>query len=201
MSLNLIKSQSLWLAVFVGVAVLIGAPSGRAAAVTSPEVTPKWTPADESLCLRAQVNAGDWGRLHRQFAKAREGGNIVVGVIGGSITQGASASKTEKRYGNLVADWWREKFPNAKVKFVNAGIGATGTDYGSLRVQRDLLSQRPDFVVVEYAVNDGNTRDAAETLEGLLRQVLKQPNQPAVLLLFMMNQHGNNAQEWFAKVG
>jgi hypothetical protein len=38
-------------------------------------------------------------------------------------------------------------------------------------------------------------------LEGLVRQILKQPNQPAVVLLFMMSQGGNNAQEWHRKVG
>jgi hypothetical protein len=38
-------------------------------------------------------------------------------------------------------------------------------------------------------------------LEGLVRQVLKRTNQPALLLLFMMNQSGGNAQEWHGKVG
>ena len=135
------------------------------------------------------------------MAKAREGRSVTVAVIGGSITQGAKATKPEKRYGNLVADWWRQKFPRAKVEFVNAGIGATGSNFGALRAHRDLLSKRPDFVVVEYAVNDGNTQAAAETLEGLLRQILKQPNQPAVIMLFTMAQGGRNAQEWQSKVG
>jgi hypothetical protein len=39
--------------------------------------------------------------------------------------------------------------------------------------------------VVEYAVNDPNTQASAETLEGLIRQILPQTNHPAVLLLFM----------------
>ena len=126
---------------------------------------------------------------------------VTVGVIGGSITQGASATRPDNRYGNRVAAWWREKFPKAEIKFINAGIGATGSDYGALRAARDLLSQRPDFVITEYAVNDGNTQTAAETLEGLIRQVLKQTNQPALALLFTMNEHGANAQEWHGKVG
>lgn len=150
---------------------------------------------------RAIVSSGDVSRLARVLAKARRGETITVGVIGGSITQGALASAGTKSYGGLVAEWWRLTFPAAKVAFVNAGIGATGSDYGALRVQRDLLSRQPDFVVVEYAVNDGNSRGSAETLEGLLRQVLKQKNQPAVVLLFMMDRSGANAQEWFAKVG
>jgi len=174
--------------------LLIGIAAVTLAATNSP-------PDEAALCARALVAEGDLARLHRQFDRARKGETIVVGIIGGSITQGACASAEEKRYGNLVAAWWREKFPRAAVKLVNAGIGATGSNYGALRAQRDLLSQKPDFVVVEYAVNDSNKRQHAETLEGLLRQILKQPNQPAALLLFMMHQDGRSAQEWFAKVG
>jgi lysophospholipase L1-like esterase len=122
-------------------------------------------------------------------------------VIGGSITQGAKASKPELRYGNLMADWWRKAFPKAEIAFVNAGVGATGSNFGALRARRDLLAHHPDFVVVEYGVNDGNTQSSAETLEGLLRQILKQPNQPAAVQLFMMHQGGGNAQEWHSKVG
>lgn len=155
----------------------------------------------EGLCPRGVVAPGDTARIERVMAKARRGEEVTVAVIGGSITQGAKATAVEKRYGNLIAAWWREAFPKAQVKFVNAGIGATGSVYGALRAQRDLLGCRPDCVVVEYAVNDRNVQESAETLEGLVRQILKQPQQPAVLLLFMMNQSGGNAQEWLSKIG
>lgn len=150
---------------------------------------------------RSLVNAGDTARLQRVLAKAREGKPITVGVIGGSITQGAKATKAELRYGNQIAQWWRTNFPQAKMEFVNAGIGATGSNYGALRAARDLLAKNPDFIVVEYAVNDGNVKESAETLEGLIRQILKAPNHPAVVLLFTMNKSGSNAQEWHSKVG
>jgi lysophospholipase L1-like esterase len=178
--------------------LFIGVIIGTTAAVFAAESP---LPDETVLCGRALVSQGDPGRLQRLLARARRGENIVVGVIGGSITQGAVTSTAEKRYGNLVAAWWREKFPRITVTFVNAGIGATGSDYGALRVQRDLLARKPDFVIVEYAVNDSNTQVSAETLEGLLRQILNQPNQPAVGLLFMMNRAGGSAQEWFVKVG
>ncbi len=153
------------------------------------------------MAARSLLSEGDTARLQRVLAKARRGETVTVGVIGGSITQGASATKPENRYGNRVAAWWREKFPRAEIRFVNAGIGATGSDYGALRADRDLLSKQPDLVIAEYAVNDGNTPAAAETLEGLARQVLTRPNHPALVLLFTMNQSGGNAQEWHGKVG
>ena len=156
---------------------------------------------EAAIFARSLVTAGDTARLQHALAKARRGEQVLVSVIGGSITQGAAASKPENRYGDLIAAWWRKTFPNAKVEFVNAGIGATGSNYGALRAQRDLLSHKPDFVVAEYGVNDGNTQACAETLEGLTRQILTQPNQPALVLLFTMNNAGGNAQEWHGKVG
>ena len=155
----------------------------------------------DKLFSRAVVDAGDSARLKRVFEKAQRGEKITVGVIGGSITAGAAASKPENRWGNLIAKWWKKKFPKSEIKLVNAGIGATDSLYGALRVQEDLLKYAPDFVVVEYSVNDTNVKMHAETLEGLIRQILNSQNKPAVMLLFTMNLNGHNAQEWHSKVG
>jgi lysophospholipase L1-like esterase len=153
------------------------------------------------LAERALLNSGDHVRLQRVFAKARRGETITIGAIGGSITQGARASVPARRYVDLVTAWWTETFPQAKVKLVNAGIGATGSHYGALRAHRDLLSHQPDFVIVDFAVNDRDSPTCTDTIEGLVRQILTQPNTPAVLMLFMMKQDGGNAQQWQAQVG
>jgi lysophospholipase L1-like esterase len=159
------------------------------------------TQDEKAIFARSLVTLGDTARLQHVLAKARRGETVMVGVIGGSITGGAAASREEFRWGNRVAQWWRERFPNAKTEFVNAGIGATGSNIGAHRAQAHLLSHSPDLVIAEFGVNDANDQLAAETLEGLTRQVLGQPNQPAMMLLFTMNRAGGNAQEWHSKVG
>ena len=155
----------------------------------------------ERILGRSLLSAGDTARLERLFARAKRGEKLTIGVIGGSITAGAAASKEENRYGNRIAAWWRKQFPGAQIEFVNAGIGATGSNYGAMRAERDLLSHHPDFVVVEYAVNDPDIKPFAITLEGLVRQILRQPQRPAVVMVFMMTTDGNNAQQWHSKVG
>ena len=45
-----------------------------------------------------------------------------------------------------------------------------------------------------------NVPASAETMEGLLRQILAAPQQPAVVLLSMMNRSGGNAQEQHGRV-
>ena len=158
-------------------------------------------PLPAEMIARGTAAPGDFPRLSRLFKAAAKGGHYTVGIIGGSITAGASASSRDMHYSAYVLKWLREQFPAPEWGLVNAGIGATGSNYGCLRARRDLLSRNPDLVVTEYGVNDGNTREFAETYEGLLRQILTSPRQPAVLMLFMMNQAGGNAQEWQSKLG
>ncbi len=157
---------------------------------------------DEAAILkRSLVDMGNTARLQHVLAKARRGEPVVVGVIGGSITAGAMASKPELSWGNLAAKWWTDTFPQAKITFVNAGIGATCSDLGTHRLQAHLLDKHPDIVMVEYAVNDAINPMAAETLEGLVRRILKEPNEPAVMLLFTMDNKGNNTQQAHAEIG
>jgi len=157
--------------------------------------------AEGQIMARSLVSMGDTARLQHVLAKARRGEQVVVAVIGGSITEGARASRPEYRWGNVVAKWWEQTFPKTPIKFVNAGIGATGSNIGAHRAQMHLLKHKPDFVAAEYSVNDPNSEFAAETLEGLTRQVLGLPNRPAMMLLFTMNRAGGNAQEWHSKIG
>ena len=151
------------------------------------------------IVARSQLATGDLGRLARVFAKAHRGEPIKLGVIGGSITVGAMASSPASSYSGLLLAWWRERFPKCEIDLINAGVGGTGSMYGALRAGRDLLSGRPNLVVIEFAVNDIWTD--GEAYEGLVRQILAQPNRPAVILLFMMWERGGNDQEMQAKVG
>lgn len=150
---------------------------------------------------RSLVSEGDLSRLDAVFAKAKRGEPVTLGFIGGSITEGAIATKPDRRYVNRVVEWWQKSFPQTKFTLVNAGIGATNSIYGSLRAQRDLLSKNPDFVVVDFGVNDQAGPEPAESYEGLIRQILQQPQRPAVVLLFMSRDDGINAQEWQSKIG
>ncbi len=135
------------------------------------------------------------------MAKARRGEPITLGFIGGSITRGERATSPDHQYADLVANWWQAQFPKSRITLVNAGVSGTNSTYGCLRTRRDLLNQHPDFVVVEFAVNDRDDLPHAQSYEGVVRQILAEPNQPAVLLLFMMHHDGSNAQQMQSEIG
>ena len=153
-----------------------------------------------AILERSLANPGDTARIQHVLDKARRGEKIVVGAIGGSITDGGHVGP-DQRYGKRVTTWFQKTFPEIKARYVNAGVGATGSAWGALRAQRDLLKHNPDLVIVEFAVNEPNELASAESMEGLVRQILKHPNHPAVIMLFTMHKTGKNSQEWQGKVG
>ncbi len=148
------------------------------------------------------VNTGDHNRLIKAMDKARRGEDLCVAFIGGSITEGYSSTSHDKCYAKLVHDWWVKSFPDSNIRYINAGIGGTNSDYGSSRVEKDVLSNDPDVVFVDFTVNDADTEFYFETYEGLLRRILKSGSHPAVALMFFVQYScGVSAQEWHLKLG
>jgi lysophospholipase L1-like esterase len=139
----------------------------------------------------------DTARIYHAMAKARRGEPITIGVIGGSITAGSLATAEDKRWANIVANWWREQFPSSAVTLVNAGIGATGSDIGTFRIQQDILQKNPDFVIVEFAVNDSgeDSHYVREMMEGIVRQLLADSGKTGIMLLLLKMENGGTAQD------
>lgn len=150
---------------------------------------------------KGAVNRGNWYRLKECMKRAQKGENTKVGFLGGSITQGSLSSTPETCYAYLVYDWWRKKFPKAEFTYINAGIGGTTSQFGVSRVEDHLLKYEPDFVLIEFAVNDENTEFFQETYEGLIRKVWSDKCNPAVLLMNNVKyDDGLNAEEMHLEV-
>ena len=148
------------------------------------------------------ANVGDVSRMKEVMARAKRGGRLVIGFIGGSITQGSLSSTPQTCYAYRVYTWWKETFPQAEFVYCNAGIGGTTSEFGAARVGTDLLAERPDFVIVEFSVNDESTEHFKETYEGLVRKILGAAWNPAVLLVHNVFSHnGANAQVMHAAIG
>lgn len=154
------------------------------------------------MIQRAILNEGNTARLANVMQKAKNGEAVTIAVIGGSITQGSSADKTENAYATLLIEWWIKAFPeNKKLDFYNAGIGATDSYIGVHRVGEDVLSHNPDLVVVEFSVNDTKADINAVSYDNLVRRILKADNNPAVLLLFTTQKDGTSFQNIHSKTG
>jgi len=135
----------------------------------------------------------DTARIFNVMDKARRGEPITIGVIGGSITAGYAASAENKKWANLMTDWWKITFRSSKVTLINAGFGGTGTAIADFRVQNELLKYNPDFVIIEFGVNDSLTNLSSETMEGLVRQIMTSSHRPGVMILNLMLLNGKSA--------
>lgn len=149
---------------------------------------------------RSQISTGNTARLRRVMQKAEDGEPIVIGFIGGSITQGAGTSVTKNRYADHIYQWWKTNFPNTSITYVNAGIGGTPSSYGVFRSEPHLFSKNPDVVLIEFAVNDiGLDAQTVPYMEGLIRKAFDLDNDPAVMLLFMMSSMAAESAESYPR--
>lgn len=154
------------------------------------------------IIKRAMVNRGNWHLLQGCMQKAKRGERLTIAFLGGSITQGSLSSEPEKCYAYLVYLWWKETFPQTEMRYLNAGVGGTTSQYGVARVNDDVLSCEPDVVIVEFSVNDDSNSFFEEIYEGMIRNLVKAKSQPALVILNNVYYNtGINAQEYHNRIG
>ncbi len=193
------------------------APTTDASVTTEPESTPtpEATPTPElteeekwynSMIQDSLMTTGNNVRLKNVIEKARAGEEVYIAAIGGSITEGEGAKPYENCYAYQTYEAFAEMFGTGdNVHFINAGVSGTPSSLGVIRYQRDVVDKlsgiEPDLVIVEFAVNDADDLTNGKAYEGLVRHILKQENDPAVVLLFSVFQSQWNLQDRCSKVG
>ena len=130
--------------------------------------------------------------FNKFIQKAKSGKPIVIAYLGGSITCGAitfpvTGTNAVNNYYDfatyipekdswraLTYEWLRNQFEQKTGQFrqVNAAIGGTPSLLGAYRLEQDVLSENPDLVFVEFAVNDN----------GVATLTLNNPNLPHSIL-------------------
>ena len=95
------------------------------------------------LCLVASV-------LHAPLPATadfaiRDGDTVVF--LGDSIT-------AARDYGKTIENYTLLRYPERKVRFVNAGWGGDTASGGAARLERDVLSKGATLVTVAYGIND-----------------------------------------------
>jgi sialidase-1 len=120
-------------------------------------------------------------QCHRVFKEQKFG---RVAFMGGSITEhGAWRDK--------ICEYLRQRYPDTKFEFINAGISSTGSTPGAFRLSQDVLSHgRIDLFFEEAAVNDPTNgftgKYQVRGMEGVIRQALaSNPAMDIVMLHFV----------------
>ncbi|MDF2937285.1 MAG: acyl-CoA thioesterase [Paenibacillaceae bacterium] len=172
------------------------------------------TPVDASsaeyrdMIARSLLSAGNNLRLKSAIGKAKQGGDVTIAYIGGSITQGAGSKPIHTHsYAYLSYLRFKELYGTPgkdHIHFIKAGVGGTPSELGVVRYERDILRHgtvKPDIVVVEFAVNDAGDETEGNCFESLCLTILGESQRPAVVLLFSVFADDWNLQDRLAPVG
>lgn len=156
---------------------------------------------NEEMLKESLVYRGNISKIKSVIEKADRGEDITVAFLGGSITQGFNATIHENCYANKTYLWFKNRFPNINVRYVNAGIGATGSIIGVHRVEEQVLSKNPDIVFVDFSVNDKDNKYNKISYESLIRRILSHESKPAIVEVFMSTDSLENVQEQQIEIG
>lgn len=155
----------------------------------------------DRMVERSLLNIGNAYRLQQKILAAQAGEDITIAYIGGSITEGLDVKPAE-RYVTLSYHEFEDAYCNGgKVTCVNAGLSGTPSNLGVLRLQRDVLDHQPDIVFVEFAVNDSQDFQEKQCFESMIRTILEQENEPAVVLIFNRTDTGYTCQSTMGLTG
>lgn len=158
----------------------------------------------EQMLEVSVISTGTNGRLEKVLNKMKQGEDVTIAFLGGSVTEGAGANNYKESYADVSVDKLKELYPKSNISYTNAGLGGTSSALGIMRYERDILGateQQPDILVLEFAVNDYQEPTDARAYESLIRTVLKGENAPAVILLFSVFQSKWNMQDKYIPLG
>lgn len=123
------------------------------------------------------------------FAKLKAGQPVVVMGIGGSVTEGHS-------WAAMSAEWLRQQYPTSQIHYVDGAYGGTPPWQSVFRMRRDILPHHPDLVFIEYAVNSYLDKERNWLAEdGLVQQLLRQPQRPDIVFVYVGDQTGGRELE------
>jgi len=114
------------------------------------------------------------GGIPNFLAKITNGQDVTVAFIGGSLTQANYCYRMQ------MSTYLQAHYPSTKFTWVNAGVSGTGTDLGAFRIQEQVLTQHPDLVIIDFAVNGAY----AAGMEGMIRQIIRHDDHTDICLIY-----------------
>ncbi|MDA3963587.1 MAG: GDSL-type esterase/lipase family protein [Planctomycetota bacterium] len=132
------------------------------------------------------------GGLPNLAAKLAKGEDIDVVFIGGSITVQGGA---KTGYVTAVNEWLQKTYPKSVIRVHNRGVSGTNSDFGAKRFERDVLSENPDLVLIEFSVNDLK-RDMKRSMERMVQKAWR--HDPSIDIVIFYTLHKDQLPSYAA---
>jgi acyl-CoA thioesterase-1 len=138
--------------------------------------------------LRCRLGAGEHPfnpSLPNARQALRETGELTIVALGSSTTAGSGASSDDKSYPAVLQAELTRRFPDAKIKVINKGIGGQSAYDMLLRMEPDVIDQKPSIVIWQTVVNDA-IRDIGEDKVGkILRKGINKAQAAGIDMVMM----------------
>ncbi len=102
---------------------------------------------------------------------------MSIVCLGGSLTESGA------EWVEMVRAFFEKTFPHRQVAAHNVGVGGTDSCFGALRFKQHVAPFAPDFLIVEFTVNDKNKseQEVKTYMESLVQQCLQLDKIPSIV--------------------
>lgn len=152
--------------------------------------------AYEKMIESTIVSTGNNYRLKKVIQKMKNGEEVYIAALGGSVTEGAGPKEFTDGYAYQFFRALQAKYnveEGKNLHFNDAGLSGSGSQVGIVRYQSDVVDfveHEPDLLIIEFAVNDDGNETTQRCFEALVRAALKNP-ETAVIAMYSAATYGN----------
>ncbi|WNJ92738.1 SGNH/GDSL hydrolase family protein [Bosea sp. 685] len=115
----------------------------------------------------------------------QETGSVTIVALGSSATAGSGASATDKSYPAVLEAELKRRLPNAEVKVINKGVGGQSAYDMLLRMDADVIEEKPSIVIWQTVVNDVVRDVGEEKLAKILRKGIRKVHEAGIDMVVM----------------
>ncbi|PQO30160.1 SGNH/GDSL hydrolase family protein [Blastopirellula marina] len=92
--------------------------------------------------------------------------------FGDSITGVYYHTGSKRAWCAMLGLMLQQAYPDANLQMINAGVSGHTTEHALARIERDVIAQKPDLVVIAFGMNDV-TRFTTDEFETKLREIIE----------------------------
>jgi acyl-CoA thioesterase-1 len=115
----------------------------------------------------------------------QESGALTIVALGSSTTEGSGASAGEKSYPAVLQEELKRRFPSATIKVINKGIGGQSAYDMLLRMEPDVIEQKPSIVIWQTVVNDAIRDIGEDKVAKILRKGIRKTQAAGIDMIMM----------------
>jgi acyl-CoA thioesterase I len=129
------------------------------------------TPAVACLAFNRGLSLG--APLAFTKAKLRAGGTLTIVALGSSSTTGFGALGAGTAFPDVMKQELSRLHPSARIELINSGRLMEDLGENIARIDRDVLSYKPDLLIWQIGTNDVVWRGIADNAEAMLSESVK----------------------------